>query len=346
MDSKIIKIAVKCAAIGVIILLVLLLVRYGLPLFLPFLLSYAVSAAVRPAAAFVSKKTGISKRICTPAMIVLFFLLAALLLWFLASTVLREAVDIVKGAGEMLADSESPLRRATDKMMGAVRKIDSFEKIDINAMISSGLSKAAEYITGALSSLFSALPAALFFAVVTVISIFYFSCDSEGIKREAQKYISPDISKKIGEWTDTALRALKRFLRAYLSLFLITFALLCAGLFFVGIDYPFLWALITALVDILPVFGVGAVLVPWAIVLFVVGETGKGVGMLVLLTVIYCTRQILEPRLVGGAAGVHPLLALAAVFAGFRTAGFMGMIFAPVILNAVSILFEERRKKP
>ena len=89
----------------------------------------------------------------------------------------------------------------------------------------------------------------------------------------------------------------------------------------------------------------GTVLVPWAVILFLMGKTGKAIGLLVLFFVIYALRQILEPRLVGSAAGVHPSLALFSVYLGFRLFGVGGMIIAPVLLNAVSVFWEEKKKK-
>ena len=42
------------------------------------------------------------------------------------------------------------------------------------------------------------------------------------------------------------------------------------------------------------------------------------------------TRQTLEPRLVGRQIGLHPLLALLSMYAGFRLFGVGGMILLPI----------------
>ena len=54
-----------------------------------------------------------------------------------------------------------------------------------------------------------------------------------------------------------------------------------------------------------------------------------------LLGVIWLVRQFLEPRVIGKAAGIHPILALAGAYIGFRAAGIGGMLAAPVLLSAV-----------
>lgn len=86
---------------------------------------------------------------------------------------------------------------------------------------------------------------------------------------------------------------------------------------------------------ILPFFGVGGLLIPWAIFSFFMGNPGRGVGFVVLYLVICFVRQALEPRLIGKTAGVHPLAVLFAMYAGGMLFGITGMIVFPFLLTAV-----------
>ena len=87
-----------------------------------------------------------------------------------------------------------------------------------------------------------------------------------------------------------------------------------------------------AFVDALPLFGCGTVLIPWALWCFFTGEMVRGAGLLILLGVIYIVRQFLEPRVIGKMTGVHPFVALAAVYIGLKLGGIGGMIVAPIVL--------------
>ena len=53
---------------------------------------------------------------------------------------------------------------------------------------------------------------------------------------------------------------------------------------------------------------------------------------IILLLVMTLFRQLLEPKFIGRFIGVHPMVALAAVFVGYRLWGVFGMFAAPVIL--------------
>ena len=59
------------------------------------------------------------------------------------------------------------------------------------------------------------------------------------------------------------------------------------------------FAVLIAAVDLLPVLGVGTVLIPWGIFALLAGNTGRGAGLLVLYGVMSVIRQIAEPHLLG-----------------------------------------------
>ena len=87
--------------------------------------------------------------------------------------------------------------------------------------------------------------------------------------------------------------------------------------------------------DMLPVLGVGTVLVPWALVAFFQRNFYLGFGLTVLYLVMLILRQIAEPKLLGKSLGLHPLLTLFAGYAGFRLFGFFGMLAGPVVATLV-----------
>ena len=70
---------------------------------------------------------------------------------------------------------------------------------------------------------------------------------------------------------------------------------------------------LTALVDALPVFGVGTVLLPWGAAALLLGDVRLGLGLLLLYGVVTRVRSLLEPRLVGRRIGLPPLAALPCV---------------------------------
>ena len=67
-----------------------------------------------------------------------------------------------------------------------------------------------------------------------------------------------------------------------------------------------LLAAVTALVDALPVFGTGTVLLPWAAVCLLAGQAPRAVALAALYAVISAVRSLLEPKVMAAQAGTIP----------------------------------------
>lgn len=102
-------------------------------------------------------------------------------------------------------------------------------------------------------------------------------------------------------------------------------------------------ALAIAVFDILPVLGTGGILLPWAVILLLLGDKMLAAGILVLYLVITVVRNIAEPRLVGKQIGLHPLATLIAMFLGLKILGIAGMVLFPMLL-AVLVNIEHGKK--
>ena len=98
-----------------------------------------------------------------------------------------------------------------------------------------------------------------------------------------------------------------------------------------------------ALIDILPVLGGGIVLLPWAAVLLIGRQYFVGIGLLVTYGIVTVVRQILEPRVVSGALGLHPLLTLFCMYGGYRLFGIIGMMLAPAAVIFLSSVVSRRQ---
>ena len=122
----------------------------------------------------------------------------------------------------------------------------------------------------------------------------------------------------------------------------LTFFEVFVGLSIIGVDYAFLMALIIAFLDILPVFGVGTVLIPWSIIAFLTHDFGKGVGLIILWAIVTIIRQVAEPKIVGGSIGLHPIVTLIGMYVGFRLFGILGTFLAPAAIIAVRAYFGNR----
>ena len=141
---------------------------------------------------------------------------------------------------------------------------------------------------------------------------------------------------------DASLFTFGRYMRANLIILIMTTVELTVGFLIIGVRYALLIAVVTALIDILPVFGSGAVLIPYAVISFVRGDFALGIKLVVLYAVVSFVRQISEPRIMGKSLGVHPLLSLMAVYIGYRFFGVIGMVFMPLLIVMIKNISEKK----
>ena len=118
-------------------------------------------------------------------------------------------------------------------------------------------------------------------------------------------------------------------------LFALTFAETYIGLCLLRIPFPLALSFLVAAVDFLPLLGAGAVLMPAAAIAAISGSYGTGLGILALLGVLYLTRQIAEPYVVGKRIGVHPFLSFVSTFTGLALFGPSGAIALPLLVALI-----------
>ena len=98
------------------------------------------------------------------------------------------------------------------------------------------------------------------------------------------------------------------------------------------------------LLDALPIFGTGTVLLPWCLICLAAGNWGKALILLILYLACYFLREFLESHMMGGQVGLTPLETLASVYVGLQLFGFWGVILGPLGLLLIEDLVEEWEK--
>ncbi len=100
-------------------------------------------------------------------------------------------------------------------------------------------------------------------------------------------------------------------------------------------------SLVTALVDILPVFGTGTILIPWAAYLFITGNIPLGIGIAVIYAVVWIVRQVIEPKLVAGQVGLPSIVTIMAMYIGVKIFGALGIFILPLTVIFIKLLIDE-----
>lgn len=344
-----------CVAAGIVVIAVGAKIVFSV--LLPFLLAWCVSLLITPAAKRIANAIRMPEKAIAVLLLLLFLTGSVLAVGFSVNRILRETGQL---AQRLLSDARFPEGIVSESVdyfetftsrVGFLRRMEAGERYGMfrdrfNEMVASFLDRAAaslgEAVPKAAGKLVSAFPSVLLFLVVTVIAGFYFCTDRHGIEHAVGSILPAAVRDRVPAWKARIRRFAGRYLRAYLILFLLTFAEMFAGFLILGIDYAFLLALFVAVVDFFPILGVGTVLVPWAVVELIRKRFYIGFGLLILCGASALLREIMEPRVVGKSLGIHPLLTLVCGYVGWNLFGVAGMLFSPAVAVTVKALWAGR----
>jgi predicted PurR-regulated permease PerM len=141
----------------------------------------------------------------------------------------------------------------------------------------------------------------------------------------------------------TLKKSISGWMFAEVKLAILGFGLMAVGFWLLGISRSLVLAGLIAILDAFPVLGVGTVLIPWALLCLLREETIRGIGLLALYAVVWLSRSILEPRLIGKGLGLDPLVTLMAIYAGWKLWGISGMLLAPILALTVAQVLTQWR---
>lgn len=320
--------------------------KYAMPLLMPFVIAFLIAFMLKPLINKIAEKTFFSRKAAAIVLLVLLYAVVVTLLVLLGAKVTVSLKDLF---AELPAFYNNTIVPAVSNMGNSlddfVFRLDPalLEYLEtISETVANGVSSAvsglSSWAINGLGSLAGSLPWAVVGLVLTIVASFFFVVDYYRITGFITHQLSEKARTRLFVIKDYVVNVLLKFLRAYLILMSITFAEVAVGLLILQVPNPFLIALITAVVDILPVLGTGTIMIPWAVYCLFMGNYWWGIGLLVLYGAITFIRQALEPRVVGGQIGLYPLLTLICMFLGARLFGFWGMLGFPVTLTVLIYL--------
>ena len=323
---------------GFFVILLLLAARYLLPVLMPFLVAFVLAFLIQRPAAWIARRLRAPKGRLSVLLLVLVYV-AVFGVAFSGGgrvfAVIREFVIdvpdiyrrdilpllnyVLEGVAENLSEADPFVSaQIENSLQQAVQSIGQM----VSGLSVTLLQMVSEFITG--------VPSVLIRVVLTVITSFYICSDYDRILAALWRLLPDRWQNLCRDIKQYGLNMIRVYIRSYSLLFLLTFTELTIGFLIFQIPHSLLVAFLIAIFDILPVLGTGGVLIPWAVILAVIGNYPLAAGILILYVIITVVRNSVEPRIVGKQIGLHPLLTLIAMFTGVSLAGLPGLILLPM----------------
>jgi sporulation integral membrane protein YtvI len=182
------------------------------------------------------------------------------------------------------------------------------------------------------------IPDVLIGFIFVILSSYFFIAKKDVIIELYEKRLSNRIRTTLSEISGRLKSIASGYVLAQLKIMLGVAVILAMGFLILGVEYSLLISIVVAILDFLPLFGTGTVLIPWAVIAIVNRDYHMAIGLSVIYVSTQAFRQFVQPKIVGDSIGLDPMHTLFLLFIGYKVAGIAGMIFAvPVGITAIEI---------
>lgn len=331
---------------AIIIAIAFFILEFAFSLLFPFVAALFIAYILRHPIRFISAKTRLPKKISAVLVVLLFYGTIGTLLTMGSVRVFSFISDLVQGLpriylqyvnpvlSDLFRQLEHALQQADPKVLDTVDYLwDQFTR-SMSGLVSDLSLSSMEAISGFASS----LPMLFIKMLIMVISTFFIAMDYDKLAAFCMRQLNGAARNIVLQIKQYVVGTLFVCIRSYALIMSITFVELSIGLTIIGIRNSVLIALGIAIFDILPVLGTGGIMIPWAVIAAVLGNYTLCAELVVLYLIVTVVRNIIEPKIVGGQIGLHPVVTLVSMFAGVQLFGAVGLFGFPIGLSLLMYL--------
>lgn len=334
-------------ALAVVLLCIFLLPRC-IWFFMPFILGWLISLIASPVVRFFEEKLKVKRKAMTVVVIVAVLAAVVLLVYLLATKLVREGVNFVNELPNIWNTILTELNKVGANLQGVYDRMPA----DVQDTVDNIILEMGNYISGimgkidlpsfeAVGNVAKQIPDIFLGVVMCLLSAYFFVADKGYMAAAAEKYVPTSVRYHFDLIRRSFRNAVGGYFRAQFKIECWIYVLLVVGLMILGVDYAFLVAFGIAVLDFLPVFGTGTVMVPWAIIELLSENYRMMFGLLVIWLGGQLVRQVIQPKIVGDSIGMDAIPTLFLLYIGYRMAGVLGMILAVPIGIILVNLYEE-----
>ncbi len=305
-------------------------------LLLLILTAIVIASAIEPGVAFVTRRR-VPRIVAVLMVYVMVFGVIFCLVYFFFPPIVSDASEFLSSVPQYLntLNLPSPVSGLTSSISSGSESQSILSTLGVfQTAFTSGSAGAVQLIATFFGGIFSLL-------LVIVLS-FYFALQETGVD-DFLRLIMPARQEEYA--VDLWIRAKVKiglWMQGQILLSVIVGVLVALGLFIMGVPYALLLGIITALAEIVPIFGS---LVAGTAAVVVAFSTG-GFALAFIVAGLYVIvnqfeTNLIYPLVVKKVIGIPPLLVILALIAGGELAGFLGVVLSVPIAAAAQEFFSD-----
>ena len=364
---------INVAFYAMLLVLGFLFYKYAFGVCFPIMFAFVVAVLLQRPKNFIVKKTPLKKGFASTICVFALMIIAATVVVLIGVRAAEEVRGFIDYITVQFSNLDSIVNTVETFLLSLIGKLPEFISETATESISSIFTQVREFIAGTNTELpgqlteslpgfnlswittpitgvistASRIPSILIGIVVTIVLACFMTADYDLIARFIYCQFPKDKRKDLTRAKQLLKMNLGKMAKAYALIMVVTFTEVFAGLTIlkmIGLfnsSYIAVIAIVTAIVDVIPVLGTGTIVLPWAAYSFITGNIGMGIGLMVLYITVTVIRQIVEPKLVAGQLGLPPFVTLIAMYLGLKIFGVLGVFALPIIAIMLKLLNDE-----
>jgi predicted PurR-regulated permease PerM len=338
---------------------------------LPFVLAALAAYVIDPAIARLGRVRVAGRRVPRAAAVIAVYVVLSLGVYVLAVSIVPQIYrEAVRGLVE-LREFLSAL--GPEQIEAWARRIDGFMQrygipvdvlpgegragarfhVDLAAGIADAIREGSGYLRARLGDvvalsrvLLTATLKAIFFCVLLFMLTAFMSMDGPRILRFSETLVPVAWRGDYRRLLHGIDAGLAGVVRGQLTIMLVNGILTLIGLLVLQVPFAFALAALATVLYVVPLFGTILSSIPIVLLAMTAGGLSKGVLALGWILVIHALESyVLNPKIMGDASRIHPVLIVLALVLGERSAGIVGALLAVPVASVFVAIFRFLHRK-
>ncbi|SIS38016.1 sporulation integral membrane protein YtvI [Salimicrobium flavidum] len=310
-----------------------------LPVSVPLIVAYVTALFLNPSIRWFQYRFHISRQFAVSIVFLLFLMFLGLMGTFAVTRAVAQTIQLIDNAPYYISQLNQVLIDLQNNMNSFMEMLPKEFVDQTSSRIEESLRNSTDRLTETLNienvaALATKIPNLIVSLLVYLIALFLFMLDLPRLKSKLHSYLTEETSEKVKFMNARLSYVVFGFLKAQFQVSIIIFIVTLVGLLFIAPEIAILMALITWLVDFIPIIGSIAIIGPWSIYMIAIGDLTTGTQLAVLAIVLLAIRRTVEPKFMGTQIGLSPLATLIAMYIGLKLIGFLGFFIGPLVVIA------------
>ena len=309
--------------------------KYVFPFVAPFVIAYAVAVMIEKPVNRLARVLKGRKMIASAVIVILFSAVLCVGIGLAAYFGLAEIKSFIKNYEYNMVTFRQTAARICFNMDGWLglsdgqcldficRCMEKFEKTVDNGGVSQIMTKVVTISVPAVIKTITVTGS----VIICFISVVYLAVVIDNVRDWKKENV---FRMEIKAVSDSLYRLIQVYFKIEALILVINSILCIIALLIIKNSYAVVLGILIGIVDMLPVFGTGTVLLPWALFELVNKNVTSAAVLVSAYVVTYFVREIMESKCLGDKTGIPPFVMLMVIFLGIMIYGIMGFILGPV----------------